>query len=447
MATAKGELTKRAVEAVDTPAPGKRAYLWDGKLSGFGVMVTDTGKRSYLVQYRVGGRGSPTRRVTIGRHGSPWTTEKARDRAAELLEQVRRKVDPFDAERERVRADRERKAAEAAADEASTRLAFSTVSDQFIKKYAKVQQARSWRDTDSIFRRDLKPHFGERPLPAISRADIVGLLDKVQERGDSAAVKAYKALRVMFGWAVDRHLITASPMATMKPPAKTESRERALTDAELRFVWLAAGGLGWPFGPIVRLLILTGQRRDEVGELHWPELDTDKASWLLPAERSKNGMASLVPLSAPALSIVDDLPKIKNDGELVFTTTGETPVSGFSKIKRRLDASMLDLMRKEARDAGGDDEAIDKIKLEPWRLHDLRRTFASGCQRLGIRLEVVEAALNHVSGSRSGIVGVYQVYRFEDEKRDAMAAWARHVTAIVQGERPSSNVVPMERRP
>lgn len=224
-------------------------------------------------------------------------------------------------------------------------------------------------------------------------------------------------------------------MQNMKPPAAVEARERALSDTELRLVWQAAGGLGWPFGPIIRLLILTGQRLREVAELRWSELDLHAALWTLPGSRTKNGETTLVPLNEAALEILGDLPRIKSNAGLVFTTTGETPVSGFSKIKARLDASMLDLLRR----------SDDTATIEPWRLHDLRRTFASGCQRLGIKLEVTESLLNHVSGTRSGIVGVYQIYKYEAEKRHAMEAWGRQVSSVVAGTGNDANVLPMVR--
>ncbi|MDE0880907.1 MAG: site-specific integrase, partial [Sphingomonas bacterium] len=205
---------------------------------------------------------------------------------------------------------------------------------------------------------------------------------------------------------------------------------------ELRLVWLAAGSLGYPFGPLIRLLILTGQRLREVAELPWAELNLPERKWLLPANRTKNGVATLVPLSDPAMSIVTDLPRIKSDAGkgkplIAFTTTGDTPVSGFSKIKGRLDATMLEIARKEARDAGADDDAVAALAIEHWQFHDLRRTLASGCQRLGVKLEVSEAILNHVSGTKSGIAGVYHVYKYEDEKRSALDAWARIVNNAV----------------
>jgi integrase len=169
----------------------------------------------------------------------------------------------------------------------------------------------------------------------------------------------------------------------------------------------------------------------------WPEIDQARKQWVLPGARSKNGLPNLVPLSATAMSIIADLPALPGQAGLLFTTTGETPVSGFSRVKARLDASMLDLMRRDAIEAG---DAGDAVTLEPWVLHDLRRTAATGLQRLKFPTEVVEAVLNHQSGSKAGIVGRYQLYKFEKEKRVALEKWGRHLTAML-GRSTMSNVV------
>lgn len=451
---ATGRITKRAVDAVPVPATGKREHLWDDTLKGFGLMVTDKGVRSYIVQYRVGGRGSPTRRVTIGKHGSPWTAEKARARAEELIEQVRRKVDPFDAQRAAVAEDKARKEREKAAAVVASRLGFSVFADRFVDKFAKVKQPRSWQDTESIVRRDLKPFFLDKPLPAITSADVGELLDKVHERGDAAAIKAYKALRSLFGYAVDkekRHMSAAtSPMLGVKPPAKIDMRQRTLNDTELRLVWIAAGAFGYPYTPLLRLMILTGQRLREVAEAPWTEFDLAAGNWLIPPERTKNRQPTLVPLSDGALEILRAMPKIqrkidpatgKRPAPFLFTTTAETPVSGFSKAKARLDGLIAGVARKEAEEHGG-----DPMSVAGWRLHDLRRSFGNGLQRLGIKTEVIESALNHVSGTKSGVVGVYQTYKYGAEVRAAMEVWDHHVTALVANEPKGSNVVAMERR-
>ena len=176
-----GKITKRSVEAVALPPKdsGKREHLWDDTLKGFGVMVTDKGVRSYIVQYRIGGRAGQTRRVTIGKHGSPWTADKARDRAAEILEQVRRKIDPFDAEKERLVAEAEKKRQAEDRKQILSRLAFSKLADTFVDEHAKVHQPKTWKDTESVVRRDLKPHFGDKALPSIDHDDVVELLDRI----------------------------------------------------------------------------------------------------------------------------------------------------------------------------------------------------------------------------------------------------------------------------
>lgn len=454
MAKAQGELTKTGVEAVPIPAEGKRAYLWDGKLSGFGVMVTDKGVRSYIVQYRVGGRGAPTRRVTIGKHGSPWTAQTARGRASEVLEQVRRKVDPFDAERARVAAANAAKAEEKKAAVVAARLSFSTFADRYVEQRLKASQSKRWTETESVIRRDLKAFFKDTPLPSISDADVSDLLEKVQtDRGDSAAIKAYRALRAVFGYATEkekRYMPAAkSPMVGIKPPAVIRKRQRTLPDAELRLVWVAAGAFGYPFTPLIRMLILTGQRLREVAEAVRSEFDLDKAQWLIPGERTKNGEPMLVPLSDAVLAILRDLPRIPRKAEgaagklspYLFTTTGETPVSGFSKVKARLDKLVAATVQKDAAEA-----QREPVEVADYRLHDLRRSFANGLQRLKVEPQIVEAALNHVSGTKGGVAGVYQTYRYEPEVRVAMARWAAHMAIVVAPPPPDNNVIVMERR-
>jgi integrase len=181
-----------------------------------------------------------------------------------------------------------------------------------------------------------------------------------------------------------------------------------LSDDELVAAWTAAGKLGWPFGDAVRLLILTGARREEIGQLKWSEIRGDVIA--LEGARTKNAEPHNIPLSLAAATLLQRVPRIAGS-ERVFTTNGKTSVSGWSRVKSRLD-----------QDAG----------IQDWRLHDLRRTVATGLQRLGVNLQTIEAILGHVSGSRSGVVGVYQRHSFDAEKRAALEAWGVHVTALVQ---------------
>jgi integrase len=206
-------------------------------------------------------------------------------------------------------------------------------------------------------------------------------------------------------------------------------------------VWCGAEAIGWPFGPLVQLLILTAQRRDEVADIKSSELRLQDRLWVIPKDRVKNGQEHEVPLSGPALALFERLPQIGKSG-LVFTVTGETPVSGFSRAKLRMDAEILKLRKTDAVARG---ENPDRVQPLPnWTLHDIRRTGASGMARLGIQLPVIEKVLNHTSGSFRGIVGVYQRHGFSDEKRAALSVWAAHVNAVTSGGR-ASNVVALRK--
>ena len=296
---ATGKITKESVEAVGMPPAGKRNHLWDDTLKGFGVMVTDKGARSYIVQYRLWGRSSKSRRVTIGKHGSPWTAKKARDRAAELLEQVRRKIDPFVAQQEAKIAEEKGKADRVALAAISERLAFSRISGRFIEDAKK--RMRTWREIESVINRDLSPAFGDTPLPDITAGAICDMLADVTERGDGAARAAYRAISAVFKFAAAREAkhfkASQSPMGDVPAPVKAANRQRLLAHPELRIIWQSAGGLGWPFCDIVRLLMLTGQRLREVAHATRTEFDLDKGEWLIPGERTKNKLPTVVFLS------------------------------------------------------------------------------------------------------------------------------------------------------
>lgn len=428
---ATGKITKRAVESVPLPATNKRAYLWDDTLKGFGVMVTDRGARSYLIQYRLDGRASPTRRVTIGKHGSPWTAEMARDRAAELLEQVRRKVDPFDAakallaDQRREREDREREQAKLA------KLAFSVIAADYVT--ASKKTLRRWQEQERIIERDLTPCFNETPLPSITADDINDCIAKAGERASSASLKAYSALRSIFAHAHANHRrlfpASASPFGDVARPQGGGKRSDFIANNELRLMWLACDDLGWPFGSMYRLLLLTGLRLREVAEGRWSEIDLEGGNWLIPKERMKNGEPHWVALSPAAVEIMKAIPRI-DKCDLMFSTNGKTAVSGFSRAKARLDAAMLKIAKKEVEKAGGEP---DDVTLPAFVVHDTRRTVARGCQIDGVGPEVIERMLGHVTHTKSGLKGVYQVFEFEDERRAAFAKWGQRLAAITSG--------------
>jgi integrase len=267
------------------------------------------------------------------------------------------------------------------------------------------------RDTWGRRRISLVDRWGGRRLGNITRADVIAVLDEVAAHAPIMANRMHAVLARLFKWAEAKGISNTNPCSNIER-AKEHSRDRVLEDKELRAVWIATGELGHPYAGIVRLLILTGQRRNEIADLRWDEIDLDERVLHLPAARTKNGRPHDVPLSAPALAIIDGLSRLV-DADRVFTIQRK-PVAGFSKMKERLDAAS---------------------RVSDWTLHDIRRSVASGLQRLGVRLEVTEAVLNHRGGSMAGIVAVYQRHDYASEKRDALERWADHVEALVSGRK------------
>jgi integrase len=395
-------LTQLAIETT-RPGPARRE-IPDGKERGLYLVVQPTGAMSWAFRYRIHGR---PQKMTVGSYPAVGLA-KARAEAARAKVSLADDDDPAAARR----AARAAKSATRSRDD-SVEKVFA----DFISLYAKPN-TRDWKGSQRLLQ-----HFAEawkgRPLAAIGKAEIHRVLDGIVARGAPVgANRAFAQLRKMFRWAVSRGLLDRSPCDGIDPPSAEKSRDRVLDTEELNLVWRAAGDIGFPFGPIVRLLVLTGQRRSEVGALEWRELDLDRAIWTIPASRSKNRRQHVVPLSPEAVEIIKALPRFSGS-KFVFSH-GETAPSGYSRAKARIDARIKALNGGES--------------ISPWILHDIRRSVASGLAGLGINLPVVEKLLNHVSGSFAGIVGVYQKYNFADEMRGALERWGRHVTAIAQAK-------------
>lgn len=414
-----GSINKQTVEALRSE--GREEYLWDAKLSGFGVKVMPSGAKSYLVQYRMGGRGTPTRRYTLGKHGSPWTPAKAREEAERVLTEVRTGADPQEGKH---------KKRQEAVD-----FAFDAYAERFLRLYG----GRSWNaktlgDAKRFLTGEKSPArilLGKKPLPNITRSDIAAVFDEVPATNPGHARNLYACLRKLFSWAVSRGDIDRSPFEGVQGPRPVSSRDRVLTDGEIRLVWFASKQMEYPFGPFYRLLIVSGQRREEVSAIGWQELSRERLEWTLPSARSKNGKANVVPLNPLATELLDQIAGSEmwpHNGH-VFTTTGASPISGFSKAKARLDGLMLKIARNDCEDRG---DQKDEFTTTPWRVHDIRRTFATGMQRLGVRFEVTEAVLNHVSGARSGVAGVYQRHDWRDEKKAALTLWSDFIDDLVK---------------
>jgi integrase len=252
---------------------------------------------------------------------------------------------------------------------------------------------------------------------------VIELLDGIVDSGrGTSANRVLAHTRKFLNWCVERDILQASPAAGVKAPADENARDRVLSDDEIRLFWAACDDAGFPFGPLGKLLLLTGQRRGEVGEITDKEISGD--TWSLAPDRTKNGRAHDVPLSQAAQAILAGVERIKSKAGYLFTTTGETPVSGFSKAHKAISAKMAELASEAAGEA---------VEIPAWTWHDLRRTCATGLARLGVPVWVTEAALNHVSGTRAGLVSVYQRHDYAAEKREALDLWALAVVDIVAG--------------
>lgn len=415
------KISKRVVDAAE-PHPDRDTFIWDTELRGFGLRITPRGVKSYVIQYRVD--GGPARRTTIGVHGSPWTPVTAREHAEGLLFRVKQGVDPVEEKRQ--------------AKKEAELLAFDSYADRFVDLYLKEHWQDTWKSGQNVLKA-VKPHFKNRPLTSIKRKDVTELLDAYVDR-PGARKLTHSVLRKLFNWAVDEGDIEVSPIAGMKAPKAVPARRRVLTPEELVCIWLAAGDMTDTWRPIVRLLILTLQRRDEVASLDWSELDLERGMWELPASRAKNDEEHRIPLSDLALIELRRL-TAKPKGFL-FTNTGLTAVSGFSDAKEKLDARALEIMRERAAGRGEDP---DGVILAPWRFHDLRRTGTTNLQALGVPVEVTEAVLNHISGTRAGVAGVYNRFRYDPQKRKALDAWAAHLRQLVATTSLATNIVPFAR--
>jgi integrase len=397
-------LTTKAVE--NAKPDGNRREIPDGLLTGLYLVVQPTGAKSWAVRYRHGGK---PRKLTLGAYPAIELGD-AREAAKEALQAVAKGKDPATqkkADREEARAGRN---------------LFENVVAEFLERHAKGK--RTYSEIKRMFDHDVIPAWKGRRVQEITRRDVIELMDGLTDRGVGTMTnRVFSIIRKLFNWAVSRDIVTGSPCVGMRPPAQEASRDRVLSNDEIQRFWKATGAAGYPFGPLFRLLLITGQRLSEVAEVPWAEIDLEKRVWSLPKERTKNGRAHEVPLSDLAIETIECLPRIAGTRRLLFTTTGDTPVSGFSRAKKNLDTAMT---------ADAD-----------WILHDLRRTVATGLQRLAIPPHVTEAVLNHKSGVIKGVAAVYSRYEYSEEKRSALDAWARRLREIVEG-RKADNVIELQ---
>ncbi len=410
------KLSEETIKKLPVPDTGNKIFYFAGdKLQGttaprgFGVRVTAGGNRSFILNYRLRGR---EHRYTIGAFPD-WSALKAVRHARDLRRRIDRGEDPLEDRKPEV--------------EGRT---VADVLDDFIERYAKPK-LRRWKEVESAFTRLVKPVVGKRGVYDLRRSDVAEMLDKIEDSsGPVAADRTRAYFRKALSWYGERddRFILGASIVRVEPRAAGTTRSRILSDDELRLIWPVLGESG-TFGALLKGLLLTAARRNEVAGMVRSEIDKD-GIWEIPAERYKTKRPHALPLSRAMVALIEEQP----EGECVFPSQEGTPFSGFAKSKETLDEAILVAMRKAAKPG-------EKVKPMPhWTLHDLRRTARTLMARVGVRPDISERVLGHVI---QGVAAVYDRHDYEAEKRDALEKLAGLVERIVNPA--PANVVPMRR--
>jgi integrase len=433
---ARKALTALTVQKLKPPtSKTARVERYDAAVPGFGVRITAEGSRSWIFVYT-----SPTkqkrRRYTIGNveFKTPdgeiaLDLDQARTKANDLRRLVREGHDPA-IERETT------KAAVIAEAQAAEGRTFRAVVELYDKRDL-TKKRRGW-EVKRIIERELIPLWGDKPIGAITAVDVQERVEALVDADKpEAARRLFEIIRRIFNWVIARpsYKLQRSPADRMKPGelvGKKVKRKRVLTNDELRALWHASEQAGYPFGPMIRTLMLTALRRSEAAEASWSEFDLANREWVIPPDRMKGDASHLVPLTADMVDILEKLPRFT--GGFVFTSgDGTRPVSGFSRMKQRLDGFMLKELRKIAEQRGEDPA---KVMLVPWTIHDIRRSVRTHLSALPIPEIVRELVLAH---ARPGLHQVYDQHSYANEKREALELWAKRLNLIVNP--PAGNVV------
>jgi Arm DNA-binding domain/Phage integrase family len=447
---AKTFLTDRFLRALKPAPRGQRVEIWDSRLSGFGIRVSDTkdahpsrrgkaGKIFFILYARFSPGAAPTRR-TIGIYGpGAMSLEQARAIAGEWRSQVARGIDPAVIEAER-------RAAEARERALRVRHSFTVVAEAFIAD--KLAKERNGNVAERNLRNTFIPTWAERPVGDITALDVLEIINTKKATAPKMAGAQLTLLKRFFNWVVDAQVygLTASPCDRLKMKAvagEMRSRDRRLNDNEVFALWRATGRMGYPVGSVYRTLILAGLRLKEAAEIAWPEVGADVIT--IPASRMKGreGKATehQVPITQALRDVIASVPRIKNGKFLFSYKAGKQPVTMTAQMKVDLDRRMLRTLKALARRRGEDHYAVE---LPPWVNHDLRRTIRSGLAALRIPHNVAEAVLAH---RPPGIVGTYNIHDCADEKREALEAWAGHIASLAAPATPATVInLPRRRR-
>jgi integrase len=392
------KLTKSTLDAL--PTPRSDTVYWDATFPGFGVKVTPKGRKVFIVLYRTGGAGSKLRKYTIGPFGRV-TLHQAHVAAQKVFAARLEGRDPA----------AEKRAAKGRVLEDRVEDLLETFIDQRLSKN------RSVAEISRLLRREMGKLWAVRSIHEITKRDVVELISAIEQRGaPGSANKTLKSIKTFLRWCVGRAVLDRSPAEGVPLPAKEVARDRILDDKELAQVILAAQKIGGPYGGIVELLALTGQRREEVAGLHREELDLAQRVWTIPRARTKNAKGHIVHLSKQALDV---LKRADRRGPLVLSPLGTKTFQNFTHAKRLLD---------------------QLSGVTGWRLHDLRRTCVSGMARLGVAPHIADKILNHQSGTISGVAAVYQRHEFLAERKAALDLWGAHVAGLIKEVAPERRI-------
>ena len=387
---------------------GSRVEYADEITKGLHLRIGNGAHKSWSVIYRVGGRKA---RMTLGTFPA-LSLAGARIAALAVIAKAQAGDDPIAERREK---------------DVRYGETVEVIGRMWVEQHAKLNN-RSWRSQERQLELYVYPKFGRRAISSLKRRDIIDLIDEIaltgreqneklplkigsrreSQGGNTVADNVLKVFRSVLNWALSKDKLTANPASGVRAPHKAEARERTLSDEEIKAVWQGAQTLGYPFGSHLLLCLLTGQRRTEVAQMRWEEVQGD--IWAIPSSRTKGKRAHLVPLSPATRAVLDTCPRFDEGTFILSTTLGRRPISGFSKAKTTVASS-----------------------VEDWRCHDLRRTCATGMARLGVLGEIISRILNHATPS--GVTNAhYNHYEYMAEKRDALDRWGKRVLEIIEGQ-------------
>jgi integrase len=393
-------LTVKSADSLKLKAGQKERIAFDDDIPGFGLRIREGGSRTWIFQYRIGSK--QRRMVLASANSAQLNLADIRKTASKLQGRVALGQDPA-MDKEIARREVEN--------------TFAVFADQFLEARKSSWRAGTYREAKRHLTKHTKP-LHSFPIAAVSQYNIAKLLEDIAKKsGGVTANRVRTSLSSLFGWIIKKgiRLPEGNVASYTEKPVEEKSRDRVLSDAELETIWKAC--LDDDYGAIIKLLMLTGQRANEIGALRWNEVHDEQI--VLPAERTKNRRAHIIPLSDIAKMILAG-PR-QADRRFVFGRN-DTGFSGWSKCKAALD---------------------QRARLEHWAVHDLRRTVATRMAELGVQPHIIEAVLNHVSGHKGGVAGIYNRATYDKEKREALNLWAEHITALVEGRKAS--VVPLRR--